>query len=301
MRGGWDLWKLTVRECWGRFSIGLKPEKLTVWHRYGGVSCWLKSMAEGFISRTPGKMDSIRCVNKKSRIYGTSDSFAKINGYICQICADRESWICQRVSIGLSRPHTASADLRVRSASHGCCRPWDVRSSGQSHLYRAKQPDRPEDRTLIRPASCGRPIGLLSVRPWEADRTLKSVRPIGLSDRSHDFLVRGRSVRPWESEVRSDSGRCAWEADRTLPSEAMRLAVKISQTGPRIVLPCPESDRTSDSHGLTDLRGRVRERPWSPDWLRQITWQKWEAVRGRERPWEAVGGRVRPWGSHWLR
>ena len=61
----------------------------------------------------------------------------------------------------------------VRSASHS----WPavrVRSSGQSHLYRAKQPDRPEDRTLT--------AGQL----WEADRT--PTRPLmashGLTDRT---------------------------------------------------------------------------------------------------------------------
>ena len=91
--------------------------------------------------------------------------------------------ICRRVR---SASHGLT-DLRVRSASHG----WPavrVRSSGQSHLYRAKQPDGPEDRTLT------------AGQPWEADRTLKSVRPIRLSN------LWGR-VRLWEADrtLRSDS------------------------------------------------------------------------------------------------
>ena len=61
--------------------------------------------------------------------------------------------------------------VRVRSASHG----WPamrVRSSGQSHLYRVEQPDRPEDQTLT------------AGQPWEADWTLTAshtASQIGLS------------------------------------------------------------------------------------------------------------------------
>ena len=243
--------------------------------------------------------DSIRCANKKSRTYGTSDSFAKIN-LICQICqrvrSVRESnlwgrvggrgrpstashhkviwfespiglsrtaaespilgaiWLISRLNallrpesdlwgrsdsqiceavgvrarpltrkscdlsespIGLPRPSHGLTDLRVRSASHS----WPavrVRSSGQSQLYRAKQPDRPEDQTLM------------AGQPWEADRTLKSVRPW------EAVCVRGHA--PW-----------------------------LAQTD--------------------HMTNCVRPRGWEAVWGR-----KWEAVRGRVRavlPWLA--------------
>ena len=61
-----------------------------------------------------------------------------------------------------------------------------------------------------------------------------------------------------------ESDRPLTHTDQTLPAEAMRLAVK-SVTWPR-GSDCIASVRErpigiSDSHGLTDLRGRVRERP----------------------------------------
>ena len=118
------------------------------------------------------------------------------------------SQICRRVRSASQiwesdRPPTAShglTDLRVRSASHS----WPavrVRSSGQSHLYRAKQPDRPEDRTLT------------AGQPWEADRTLKSVRPweADRTLRSHDFVVRGHARPPTASYTASQ----IWLSDRS--------------------------------------------------------------------------------------
>ena len=252
--------------------------------------------------------------NKKSRIYGTSDSFAKIN-LICQICqrvrSVRESDLWGR-SV---RPCDKSESPKWEAVTHTASQNWES-DRPLTHTGRCCHPrGRLTDFTAKRIASAGRVRSparcaweadrtLKSVRPcaWEAvlsseaNQTLKSVRPIGLSDRSHDFrtptasqiwesdrpLTHTDRTTPAESPILGaiwlisrlnallrpvESDRCAWEADRTLKS--------VRPIG------------TSDSHGLTDLRGRVRERLCSPDWLRQITWQ---IVRGRERPW----------GSDWL-
>ena len=193
-------------------------------------------------------------MNKKSRIYGTSDSFAKIN-LICQICQrvrsvresnlwgrsvrpwesdlwGRESPICEAVRVRSVRPWES---VWGRSDSTGrCCHP-------RSYLT---------DFTAKRIASAGvreRPIGLphglsrtlTASQIWESDLWGRSVRLICEAD------LWGRE-RPC-SDSQTDHMTLWWEAvvglprphrfespislsrtpgDRTLPAEAMRLAVK---------------------------------------------------------------------------
>ena len=115
----------------------------------------------------------------------------------------------------------------------------------------------------------------------------------------------GRSVRPWESDLwgrESPICEAVWESDRPLThtgrcSPILGAAWLISRLNALLRPVCVRG--RSDSHGLTDLRGRVRERlcAWeavlSSDWLRQITWQiLWG--RGNERPNSASHGLSRP-------
>ena len=120
--------------------------------------------------------------------------------------------------------------------------------------------------------------------------------------------VRGRSVRPWESEhglSRPHRSASHGLTDRTLKSvrpcsDSHGLSLE-SHVICEAVLGLPRPPTASQirphtaSHGLTDRPHRFRV----SDWLRQITWQ---IVGGRAdgrpceaefgRPWEAVGGRA---------
>ena len=205
--------------------------------------------------------------NKKSRIYGTSDSFAKIN-LICQICqrvrSVRESDLWSVRPCG--RPW--ESDLWGRSV-----RPWEsdlwVRSA--SHAHRAMQSDprgRLTDFTAKRIASPGvreRPIGL-------TDRTLKSVRPIGLSRTAGDAVrssacVRGRSA--------SQIGLSDWLRQITwqIVWGRVRKSSKLGNERPN-----------SASHGLS--RPLTASHALSdPVSSHLIGWEREsEAVRGRIRP-----------------
>ena len=105
-------------------------------------------------------------------------------------------------------------------------------------------------------------------RPRTASHGRES--PIGLPDRSHDFVVRGRARPPTAVRVRLDSGR------------SNAFSREISQTDPRIRL-----------HRPVCVGGRVCERLCSPligsDRSHEKMWEA-EAVGGRI--WEAMGGRV---------
>ena len=185
--------------------------------------------------------------NKKSRIYGTSDSFAKIN-LICQICQ-----ICQR----------------VRSVRPICEAVWSVwESEVRGH----------EDRT----ASPGR-SNAFSREISQASPRIVLPRPV---------CVRGRSA---------SHAQRAMQSDPRLNALLRPLCVR----------------GRSDSHGLTDLRGRVRERPiglprphrserpcaWEAvlPWLAQtdhmtncVRPRGWEAEFGLSRPLTASHGLSRP-------
>ena len=254
---------------------------------------------------------------------GTSDSFAKIN-LICQIC--------QRVR------SVSESDLwSVRP----CGRPWESnlwarphrfespiglsRTAGDAVRSLAEAMHLAEDRTAS-PAVRERPIGLSNLwgrartptashhkvmwSVWEAvlglSRPHRSASQIGLSN------LWGRES-PWEAVWESD--RPLMHTDRTLPAEAMRLAVKSVRRprGSDCIARCAwEADRH-----LRLPRPHRSERPcawafsmyfcvWEAKFVRP-----WEAVRGcapligsdrshdkSERPWEAVRG---PCSSHWLR
>ena len=191
-----------------------------------------------------------------------------------QICQRVRSVICEAVRVRSERPYG---------------RPWEsdwpLTHSGRCSPILGPVAPLPAEAMHLAVKSVRRARGsdCIARCAWEADRTLRSERPnFGLSD------LRGRvRERPWES-------------DRTLPAEAMRLAVKSVRRarGSDCIARCAwEADWTLRSErpnfGLSDLRGRVRERPCSADWLRQVTWQIWEAVClwGRisdSQIWEAV-------------
>ena len=132
---------------------------------------------------------------------------------------------------------------------------------------------------------------------WEADRTLKSVRPIGLSH------TPGDAMRLAEDQTASP-------AVRERPIGLTDLRVRSASHAHRAMQSDPRG-RLTDFTAKRIASPGVRSAPRTP-----TASQIWEAVcvRGRapligsdrshdksERPWEAVRGRGRPWGSDWLR
>ena len=124
--------------------------------------------------------------------------------------------------------------MGVRGSASHCWPAVRVRSSGQSHLYWAKQPDRPKDRTLMAGQQCEadprtprashfRPLTsaqrVQGGRPWEAKH--------GLSPQSHVICVGGR-IRP-----------LTFDRPLTHTGRSNAFSCEISQTAPRIGLPCP--------------------------------------------------------------
>ena len=209
-----------------------------------------------------------RTHNKKSRTYGTSDSFAKIN-VICQICqrvrSVRESDLWGRVGqiTWLSDSHGLT-DLRVRSASHAHRSDYTGRESDPRGYL--------TDFTAKRIASAGR------------------VRSVCVRGRSDSQICEadlwGWSVRLWESEShvicqRVRSASQIWESDQP-QKRAQPLTHTASHS--RVASHAHRSDytgRESDPRGyLTDFTAK---RIASAGRVRSV------CVRGRS----AVGGHVR--------
>ena len=227
-----------------------------------------------------------------------------LSAMICQrVRSVRESdlWGRERPWEAVSDSHGLT-DLRVRSASHA----HRSDSTGRSNAFNREISQAAPRIGLHRPVcmrgrSDSQICEAVGVRPWPL--TTKSCdlseRPCsashGLTDRPHrsdsqicEADLWGRES-PWEAVWESD--RPLTHTDRTLPAEAMRLAVKSVRRprGSDCIARCAwEADRHL---GLP--RPHRSERPCA-----------WEAVL----PWLAqtdhmtkVRGRERPCSSHWLR
>ena len=230
-----------------------------------------------------------------------------LSAMICQICQRvrsvresdlSESPICEAVS-----DSHGLTDLRVRSASHAH---WSD-STGRSNAFSREISQAAPRIGLHRP---------VCVRGRSDSQICEAVgvrSPIGLSPQSHVICLRGRCSAshglsrphrldsqiceadlwgresPWEAVWESD--RPLTHTDRTLPAEAMRLAVKSVRRprGSDCIARCAwEADRTSDISIDFYVWEAEFVRPWEAvlPWLAQT--DHMTKVRGRERPWEAV-------------
>ena len=186
------LWNtFSQQQCWSQKRIMLRSHKIICPRSDRTGKNWMRHPLFPSLKPFGSKL-----INKKSRIYGTSDSFAKIN-LICQIC--------QRVR---SVIEICEADLWVRS-ERPCGRPIGLsHTPSQSHLYRpdstvwgnafSREISQIAPRIGLSAGVRERPIGLTDLR-------VRSVRPIGLTDRTlwlaqTDHMT--KSVRPkrWEAE-----------------------------------------------------------------------------------------------------
>ena len=263
-------------------------------------------------------INSLVCTNKKSRIYGTSDQSVSYH-MICLICQ-----ICQRVRgrVGLPRPHRFESPIGLSRTAGDAVRP-----SAKCIASRASRTSTGRSNAFSRGSHC------IARCAWEADRTLKSVRPCACA-----WEAVGSRARPLTSDSQTD--HMIWESDLRVrsvrpiglsrtPGDAMRLAVKSVRRARgwqhrpvcvrgRSERPCAwESDRTLPAEAMRlAVKSVRRARGWQHCpalWLAQtdhmtksVRPRRWEAEFGLSRPlmhslplfpviWLAERESPRPW------
>ena len=242
--------------------------------------------------------DSPMNVQYLTRSQGLMAHLIYLNSYEINLSDLSHSQICQRVRSVICEAVWEA--VRVQSVRPICESEVRGRVGGRSasHAHRVMLSD-PRLNALLRPVEVR-----LARCAWESDRPPTwpptSASQIGLSDRSHDFVVRGRARPPTASHLGLSDRPCdlwgrsvrpKWEAVRVRSDSTERgnaFSHEISQIAPRIGLSADRAERPCAWEALIGS-DRSHDKLWEAEVIGGHG-RPWEAEFGR--PWEAVGGRA---------